>query len=60
MEKETFDPFSGIEDEINNNGDPDFDHAEFDLPNNTYDTDTELSPNHGKVSIDLSCFCITQ
>ena len=53
-EEETFDAFSGIDDEndVNGVGDfPDFDHAEFDLPNNTYDIDAELSPNSTKVSL---------
>ncbi|ONK75006.1 uncharacterized protein A4U43_C03F12330 [Asparagus officinalis] len=49
-EEETFNAFGGIEDEndCNDDGFPDFDHREFDLPNNTYDMDTELSPNCGK------------
>ena len=53
-EEETFDAFSGIDDEndVNGVGDfPDFDHPEFDLSNNTYDMDRELSQNSTKVSL---------
>jgi len=49
--EETFDAFSGIDDENDGVGDfPDYEHAEFDLPNNTYDMETELSPNNMMVS----------
>lgn len=54
VEEETFDASGSIGDENDDNGlddFPDFEHTEFDPPNNAFDMQVELSPNHRKVCI---------